>query len=346
MPTLAELKAQLAAAWTQYNTDHAAAQTLWDQKKWAEYGVARDKVAADVALIKSLQDQIAHYQPDPVPTPPPPTGTTYTKPATGYHAEDLAGYTTKLGLTKFPNGHVYPGGKWLSDPTASSQWKFVVAHGGLPLVGQLLRVLSADLSGVTNGSQDATLTTAAKAHQAAAKALGRRFPVLFESEMDRRSYTGAQFTAAWNHAGAIFRQYAPNVDLCWNPTGYHPDRLDAFWPGSKYVDLVGFNPYQNAPSKLLSDTSQDASKRLGQSIAWAEAKGLGGKLCSPEYGVVEGGNGAAAAKWLDDANALFTKHKFVWVNYFASTGGSGDTMLYTSTAQQKLAALARASGGA
>jgi hypothetical protein len=72
----------------------------------------------------------------------------------------------------------------------------------------------------------------------------------FDSEQDNPVQAGrgtpAQYAAAYRHIHQVMQHAGvKNVIWAWVPTGYtlHEPQIKASWPGSAYVDWVGYDPY-------------------------------------------------------------------------------------------------------
>jgi Glycosyl hydrolase family 26 len=82
------------------------------------------------------------------------------------------------------------------------------------------------------------------------KALGHPVFLSFSPEADSatasRLGTPAEFVAAWRHIHDVFAQVgASNVIWVWTTEGYlaHASTIAALYPGSSYVDWIGYDPY-------------------------------------------------------------------------------------------------------
>lgn len=130
------------------------------------------------------------------------------------------------------------------------------AHGAEVLVQMQPRQVSCQA--VSSGGTDSYL------HQYAAAVKAFRYQVIlsFGQEMNGDwypwGYSGcapSAFVAAWRHVVNVFRAAgADNVTWLWDPnveySGGPP--LSDWWPGSSYVDWVGFDGYYQYPSDTFS----------------------------------------------------------------------------------------------
>jgi hypothetical protein len=58
------------------------------------------------------------------------------------------------------------------------------------------------------------------------------------------SKTPTRYKLAWRAQSDILHD-APNIRLIWCPQGATPDSFASYWPGDDYVDMVGFDKYDN-----------------------------------------------------------------------------------------------------
>jgi Glycosyl hydrolase family 26 len=81
------------------------------------------------------------------------------------------------------------------------------------------------------------------------RAFGHTVFLSFSAEPDGAvpgNGTPTQFIAAWRHIHDVFaRQGVRNVVWVWITTGYvpHADTIAALYPGDRYVDWIGYDPY-------------------------------------------------------------------------------------------------------
>lgn len=130
------------------------------------------------------------------------------------------------------------------------------AHGAEVLVQMQPRQVSCQA--VSSGSTDSYL----RQYAAAVKAFRYQVILSFGQEMNGDwypwGYSGcapSAFVAAWRHVVDVFRAAgADNVTWLWDPNveyGGGPPLSD-WWPGSSYVDWVGFDGYYQYPSDTFS----------------------------------------------------------------------------------------------
>jgi hypothetical protein len=80
-----------------------------------------------------------------------------------------------------------------------------------------------------------------------AKAYGKRVFVRLDHEMNGSMPWAGQperYKLAWRAQTDILHD-APNIRMVWCPQGATPDRFASYWPGDDYVDLAGFDKYDN-----------------------------------------------------------------------------------------------------
>jgi hypothetical protein len=128
----------------------------------------------------------------------------------------------------------------------------------------------------------------------------------FDPEMDGRMArtpspgTAAQYVAAYRHIHDTFAAAGVrNVIWVWTPTGNgaHDDEFDSLYPGSAYVDWIGYDPYNFASCN--GGTWRTFSQIVDPFYQWLESNGYGAKpFMLPEYGtVVNPSDTSAAATW-------------------------------------------------
>jgi hypothetical protein len=105
---------------------------------------------------------------------------------------------------------------------------------------------TASLSAITSGADDAWITTQAQS----IKAFGHRVYLRLAPEMNGNwyHYSGdpAAYIAAWRHIWTVFAQAGvTNVTWVWCPNVTPASNWDAYYPGSKYVDVIGVDGFSN-----------------------------------------------------------------------------------------------------
>lgn len=100
--------------------------------------------------------------------------------------------------------------------------------------------------------------------------------------------TPADFVAAWRHLHDVFAQLGVrNVVWVWNTEGYlpHAATIAALYPGSAYVDWVGYDPYNYFACHGTGWLS--FAQTVTPFYRWLLSHGFGGKpLMLTEYGSV------------------------------------------------------------
>ena len=126
-------------------------------------------------------------------------------------------------------------------------------HGAVALVQ--MEPTGVSLAAIASGRYDAYL----RSYAAAVKSFGRRVILSFGHEMNGYWYSWgyrhaspAVFVAAWRHVVTVFRrQGAKNVTWLWtvnitDTRGEIPSPAP-WWPGSRYVNMVGIDGYYLKP---------------------------------------------------------------------------------------------------
>jgi mannan endo-1,4-beta-mannosidase len=126
-------------------------------------------------------------------------------------------------------------------------------HGAVPLVQ--MEPTGASLAAIASGRYDAYL----RSYAAAVRSFGRRVILSFGHEMNGYWYSWgyrhtspAVFVAAWRHVVTVFRrQGVRNVTWLWtvNIIDTHGGIASPgpWWPGSRYVNMVGVDGYYLKP---------------------------------------------------------------------------------------------------
>jgi Glycosyl hydrolase family 26 len=136
-----------------------------------------------------------------------------------------------------------------TDPFPDASEAAIVAGGSTPLMAWYLpdkyTGSTADLNAIAAGADDAWITTQAQAM----KAFGHRVFLRPGPEMNgnwyRYSGDPKAYVAAWRHIWNVFAQVgATNVKWVWCPN-LSPSNWDAYYPGSKYVDVIGVDSFSN-----------------------------------------------------------------------------------------------------
>lgn len=137
-----------------------------------------------------------------------------------------------------------------TDPFPDAHEAAIVAGGSRPVMAWYLpnkyTGSPASLSAITSGADDAWITTQAQA----IKAFDHRVYLRLAPEMNGNwyHYSGdpAAYIAAWRHIWNVFAQAGvTNVTWVWCPNLTPTDNWNAYYPGSKYVDMVGVDAFSN-----------------------------------------------------------------------------------------------------
>ncbi|PWT75028.1 MAG: hypothetical protein C5B60_05990 [Chloroflexi bacterium] len=111
-----------------------------------------------------------------------------------------------------------------------------------------------------------------------------------------------QFAAAWRHIHLLFaRLRVNNVVWVWTTTGYlpHASTIAAMYPGSAYVDWIGYDPYNVFTCHHIP--WQDFSQTVGPFYHWLSAKGFRKPIMLSEYGTeMDPADPELEASWYGD----------------------------------------------
>lgn len=167
------------------------------------------------------------------------------------------------------------------------------------------------------------------------KRWGRKTIVDFDHEMDGPKAAGIggskEYVRAYRHIVKVFREVGTkNVLWAWVPTGFDTNRIKPFYPGKRYVDWIGYDPYNfyscsGARWKSPRQTFEPFYRWVGSQ------KGMRGKpILLGEYATV---NGSRAGKWYSHvARALKGLPRIKAVMQFSSsTSGACDFRLNKSS---------------
>jgi hypothetical protein len=177
-------------------------------------------------------------------------------------------------------------------------------------------VLLDDWTAKLNGAQvkwaaisAGTYNSEIDAEAAKLKAYGKPVMLSFEHEPDDIIHipsqgTAAQYAAAYRY---IHNRFASdgvtNVIWVWTVSGYsgRDSEFSTLYPGSAYVNWVGYDPYNFA--SCHSESWKTFSQTVGTFYNWLESNGYGGKpFILPEYGTVPG-TGSQAAQWYQSVSS-------------------------------------------
>jgi glycosyl hydrolase family 26 len=116
--------------------------------------------------------------------------------------------------------------------------------------------------------------------------------------------SAAEFVAAWRHVHDVFRRVgAHNVVWVWTTTGYvpHASTIAALYPGDRYVDWIGYDPYNffachHGSWHTFAETVEPFYEWLV-----THRLGLGKPIMLPEFGSAPNlGNPGLEAAWFRD----------------------------------------------
>ena len=145
-----------------------------------------------------------------------------------------------------------------------------------------------------------------------------------EPEYDRDTgvFTSRQYRRAWRHISRLAaRACNPKLHSTLILTGWTAEpkanrNWRDYWPGKRYVDVMGWDPYNSAsrrptsyvrPRKLFGDVMR-LTRKIGKPFGIAET---GSQLIPAD-------KGAKRARWLRRVARYFDKRDALFVTYFQS----------------------------
>ena len=155
-----------------------------------------------------------------------------------------------------------------------------------------------------------------------------------EAEIARGTFTAADYRAAWQHIARLEDQagnehlHSTLILMGWtvNPAS----KLDwkDYYPGDSYINVLAWDPYNDAGSVAGPSTYPDPATVFGDVIAVSKAAGK-------PFGIAETGSrlipsdpgGEGRAAWLTKVGAYLKDHKALFVAYWDSAVGVGDYRL-------------------
>lgn len=144
-----------------------------------------------------------------------------------------------------------------------------------------------------------------------------------ERDIDSGNFTSRQYRRAWRRLARIAaRTCNPKLHSTLILTGWTAEpkadrKWGDYWPGKRFIDVVGFDPYNSAshrpkryvrPAKLFRPVVRLA-KRMGKPFGIAET---GTQLIRGDK------SGKGRARWLRRMARYFNRHNAVFVTYFQS----------------------------
>jgi len=173
------------------------------------------------------------------------------------------------------------GDDWTAGATRSD-----LAAGRIPLVNW--EPGTTDFNSIVNGTFDATINARANG----AKALGKKFFLDFDAEMNDNNSVGndaALYVSAYRHIHDLFvAAGATNVVWAWCPnvtdrTGGNATTMD-YYPGDAYVDWTGVDGYNWGTTNGGWKTFQQVFQRIYPLLAAKGKPILIGEMASAEAG--------------------------------------------------------------
>lgn len=154
--------------------------------------------------------------------------------------------------------------------------------------------------------------------------------IRFAHEMNGRGWydwqvDGKTYRMAWERVHTLITNRAPWVRFVWCVNRVYPGSppIQAFWPGSSRVRVVGIDAYNNP--KAFKTNWRDAAELYGQTLQEIRHNWKGDVwIC--ETGCVSGSRRLA---WIDDVKGWSRRHGIDGLIYWNSIG-SGDYRLSAS----------------
>lgn len=207
-----------------------------------------------------------------------------------------------------------------TNPFVAAEAKRALAAGEIPLIQLNPRGVS--LQKVAEGAYDGNL----KKYAAAVKAFGCTIILSFGHEMNGWWYpwgypktTPKEFIAAWRHIHDIFTQEGvANVLWSWDPSHQYqhvaPGKVatpaSEWYPGSKYVDLVGLDGYLGY--ETVSRRPQTFAEIFGPQLRYIHEVAPNKAVYLAETGVAPGPDAASQIKELFAEAASNHLHGLLW----------------------------------
>lgn len=145
------------------------------------------------------------------------------------------------------------------------------------------------------------------------RAYGAKIMLGFDHEMDlshAKHGTAAEYVAAYRHLRDVFAaEGVDNVVWTWVPSGYvaygNGPHVKSFYPGSTYVDWVGYDPYNYNTCHQNAWRTFDATVK--EFYDWTARNGMADKpLLLQEYGLHVDGD-ARSRQWYRDIDDVLRK---------------------------------------
>jgi Glycosyl hydrolase family 26 len=136
------------------------------------------------------------------------------------------------------------------------------------------------------------------------KTYGKPLFIAFDAEFDLRPDKGtpADYVAAYRHVHDVFReQGVTNVVWVWITTGYlgggNADLIKAGYPGDRYADWVGYDPYNFY--RCNGSAWETFEQTIADTYRWLMEQGFGDKpFFLSEYGTqYDPSDGARSTAW-------------------------------------------------
>lgn len=267
----------------------------------------------------------------PAPTPPP--GTPAPAPGKTVFGSSLgqssSGGTREEALAREEGRFGSLGTVRLFDNTVPSSWSSLSTMKGKSLVISF-RPLPAD---VLAGKYDAALLAWFKA---APRDQETYWSYVHEPEAEiaRGSYTAAAYRAAWQHIVQLEKQannqhlHSTLILMGWTVNPASKLNWKDYYPGAGYINVLGWDPYNDAGSVAGPSTYPDPANIYGGVVAVSKAAGK-------PFGIAETGSrlipsdpsGAGRGAWLTKVGKYLKDNNALFVAYWDSAVKIGDYRL-------------------
>jgi hypothetical protein len=145
-----------------------------------------------------------------------------------------------------------------------------------------------------------------------------------ENDIQRHSFTAAQYRAAWKHVAALAAKARhPNLRatlilMCYTLNRFSHRNFANYYPGSSVIDVLGWDCY----NKSADGPYESPSRMFDTMIKFSRAHGK--PFGVAEYGsTVMKGNTAGRAAWIKAVGAYLHKNGAQFATYFDSPMGPG-----------------------
>jgi len=248
----------------------------------------------------------------------------------GVTLDILHGLTREEAWAQANRLYSKPGMLRIFHPGAPSNWKAATIAKGVDL-SVSFKIQPKD---ILSGANDAKLRAW---FQSAPKDVTIYWTYFHEPENDiqRGAFTPAQYRAAWQHVHKIAHETCqPNMHstlilMSWTLDPLSGRNFDDYYPGSAYIDVLAWDPYNHWSGTIYRDPKAIFEKVVSKS------KAEGKPFAIAETGSLLMGNdkGAGRAAWLTSMAKYLRDNKALYVSYFDTNQSGRDFRLTDKPSQ-------------